>query len=68
MLFPCIGLIIPKKITQERKHFQSIYRLMTSLSYTLSYTDSLGAMLSAHVDKPRVYLGCMKSGEVFSDS
>ncbi|KAH7651561.1 Glycosyl transferase family 31 protein [Dioscorea alata] len=30
--------------------------------------DSLGAMLSAHVDKPRVYLGCMKSGEVFSDS
>ncbi|XP_042505929.1 hydroxyproline O-galactosyltransferase HPGT1-like [Macadamia integrifolia] len=29
--------------------------------------DSLGAMLSTHLDKPRVYIGCMKSGEVFSE-
>lgn len=29
--------------------------------------DALGATLSAHLDKPRVYLGCMKSGEVFSE-
>ncbi|KAK6274707.1 hypothetical protein POUND7_004416 [Theobroma cacao] len=29
--------------------------------------DALGATLSAHMDKPRVYLGCMKSGEVFSE-
>ncbi|MQL94760.1 hypothetical protein Taro_027423 [Colocasia esculenta] len=28
--------------------------------------DALGAMLAAHMDKPRVYIGCMKSGEVFS--
>ncbi|KAJ4809485.1 Hexosyltransferase [Rhynchospora pubera] len=30
--------------------------------------DALGGMLSAHWDKPRVYIGCMKSGEVFSES
>ncbi|GAB4857484.1 Hydroxyproline O-galactosyltransferase HPGT1 [Ancistrocladus abbreviatus] len=29
--------------------------------------DGLGAILAAHLDKPRVYIGCMKSGEVFSD-
>ncbi|GFP92609.1 probable beta-1 3-galactosyltransferase 11 [Phtheirospermum japonicum] len=28
--------------------------------------DSLGAVLASHLDKPRVYIGCMKSGEVFS--
>ncbi|XP_021890973.1 hydroxyproline O-galactosyltransferase HPGT1-like isoform X3 [Carica papaya] len=28
--------------------------------------DGLGAMLSTHFDKPQVYIGCMKSGEVFS--
>ncbi|KAF5442213.1 hypothetical protein F2P56_034898 [Juglans regia] len=30
--------------------------------------DALGAALTAHLDKPRVYIGCMKSGEVFSDA
>ncbi|XP_008791474.2 hydroxyproline O-galactosyltransferase HPGT1-like isoform X1 [Phoenix dactylifera] len=30
--------------------------------------DALGAMLATHLDKPRVYIGCMKSGEVFSQS
>ncbi|KAL9240505.1 hypothetical protein vseg_014715 [Gypsophila vaccaria] len=30
--------------------------------------DSLGSTLAAHVDKPRVYMGCMKSGEVFSEA
>ncbi|KAJ4954413.1 hypothetical protein NE237_011196 [Protea cynaroides] len=29
--------------------------------------DALGLMLSTHLDKPRVYMGCMKSGEVFSE-
>lgn len=29
--------------------------------------DALGATLSSHLDKPRVYIGCMKSGEVFSE-
>ncbi|CAI9094238.1 OLC1v1029938C1 [Oldenlandia corymbosa var. corymbosa] len=28
--------------------------------------DALGSVLANHLDKPRVYLGCMKSGEVFS--
>uniref|UniRef100_A0A1D1XSL5 Hexosyltransferase n=1 Tax=Anthurium amnicola TaxID=1678845 RepID=A0A1D1XSL5_9ARAE len=28
--------------------------------------DALGTMLASHLDKPRVYIGCMKSGEVFS--
>uniref|UniRef100_A0A0E0LUJ2 Hexosyltransferase n=1 Tax=Oryza punctata TaxID=4537 RepID=A0A0E0LUJ2_ORYPU len=30
--------------------------------------DTLSAMLKEHWDKPRVYIGCMKSGEVFSES
>ncbi|KAL9262626.1 Hydroxyproline O-galactosyltransferase HPGT1-like protein [Drosera capensis] len=29
--------------------------------------DALGSALAAHADKPRVYVGCMKSGEVFSE-
>ncbi|MED6203555.1 hypothetical protein PIB30_000642 [Stylosanthes scabra] len=29
--------------------------------------DALGGVLTSHLDKPRVYIGCMKSGEVFSD-
>ncbi|XP_020264970.1 hydroxyproline O-galactosyltransferase HPGT1 [Asparagus officinalis] len=29
--------------------------------------DGLGAMLATYWDKPRVYIGCMKSGEVFSE-
>ncbi|KAK4490779.1 hypothetical protein RD792_001491, partial [Penstemon davidsonii] len=28
--------------------------------------DALGAVLASQLDKPRVYIGCMKSGEVFS--
>ncbi|XP_031379601.1 hydroxyproline O-galactosyltransferase HPGT1-like [Punica granatum] len=31
------------------------------------YIDPLAASLAAHLDKPRVYIGCMKSGEVFSE-
>eukprot|EP00249_Psilotum_nudum_P017028 c26117_g1_i3 orf=537-1307(+) len=30
--------------------------------------DKLGAMLASHWDKPRAYIGCMKSGEVFTES
>lgn len=29
--------------------------------------DALGATLASHLDKPRLYIGCMKSGEVFSE-
>ncbi|CAM6026989.1 unnamed protein product [Sphagnum balticum] len=29
--------------------------------------DKLGTMLASHLKKPRVYVGCMKSGEVVSD-
>ncbi|XP_004511534.1 hydroxyproline O-galactosyltransferase HPGT1-like [Cicer arietinum] len=29
--------------------------------------DSLGVVLTSHLDKPRAYIGCMKSGEVFSE-
>ncbi|XP_059433771.1 hydroxyproline O-galactosyltransferase HPGT1 isoform X3 [Corylus avellana] len=29
--------------------------------------DALGTTLAAHFDKPRLYIGCMKSGEVFSE-
>ncbi|GKU89187.1 hypothetical protein SLEP1_g3357 [Rubroshorea leprosula] len=29
--------------------------------------DTLGATLASHLDKPRIYMGCMKSGEVFSE-
>lgn len=32
-----------------------------------SSADALGAMLASQLDKPRVYIGCMKSGEVFSE-
>ncbi|RWR93217.1 hydroxyproline O-galactosyltransferase HPGT1 [Cinnamomum micranthum f. kanehirae] len=30
--------------------------------------DALGTMLATHLDEPRVYIGCMKSGEVFSEA
>ncbi|XP_054823587.1 hydroxyproline O-galactosyltransferase HPGT1-like isoform X1 [Prosopis cineraria] len=29
--------------------------------------DALGAVLTSHLDKANVYVGCMKSGEVFSE-
>ncbi|GAU29453.1 hypothetical protein TSUD_227180 [Trifolium subterraneum] len=29
--------------------------------------DALGGVLTSHLDKTRVYIGCMKSGEVFSE-
>lgn len=31
------------------------------------HADVLAAVLSANLDKPRIYMGCMKSGEVFSE-
>lgn len=33
----------------------------------ISFTDALGSMLGNHLDKPRMYIGCMKSGQVFSE-
>lgn len=32
-----------------------------------SLLDALGAMLATYWETPRVYIGCMKSGEVFSE-
>uniref|UniRef100_A0A6N2LMC5 Hexosyltransferase n=1 Tax=Salix viminalis TaxID=40686 RepID=A0A6N2LMC5_SALVM len=29
--------------------------------------DALGTALAAHFDKPRAYIGCMKSGQVYSE-
>lgn len=29
--------------------------------------DALGGVLTSHLDKPRVYIGCMKSGQVISE-
>ncbi|GMQ05644.1 hypothetical protein CsSME_00050593 [Camellia sinensis var. sinensis] len=29
--------------------------------------DALGVTLASHLDEPRLYIGCMKSGEVFSE-
>lgn len=29
--------------------------------------DAFGGVITSHLEKPRVYIGCMKSGEVFSD-
>lgn len=37
------------------------------LSFIHFWPDALGATLATHLDKPRVYMGCMKSGEVFSE-
>ena len=39
--------------------------LLTRLS--LGCSDALIRLLLSHADKPRVYIGCMKSGEVFSE-
>ncbi|KAL3609827.1 hypothetical protein D5086_000847 [Populus alba] len=33
----------------------------------INWLDALGATLSTHVDKPGAYIGCLKSGEVFSE-
>ena len=40
---------------------------LTDWMRVVFFSDALGNTLAAHVDKPRVYMGCMKSGEVFSE-
>lgn len=40
--------------------------LLIYLFILFNYTDALGAVLANNLDKPRAYIGCMKSGEVFS--
>ncbi|THG05565.1 hypothetical protein TEA_006198 [Camellia sinensis var. sinensis] len=42
-----------------------VYVNIDSYDYFLFGADALGNSLAAHLDKPRVYVGCMKSGEVF---
>ncbi|RVW43215.1 Hydroxyproline O-galactosyltransferase HPGT1 [Vitis vinifera] len=51
---------------QRTGMLSSMQRSMTMFMLILVYT--LGATLATHLDKPRVYIGCMKSGEVFSES
>ncbi|KAF9617745.1 hypothetical protein IFM89_038507 [Coptis chinensis] len=48
-------------------NFKVYLDFVTDHIQLLHYTDALGSMLAAHLDKPRVYIGCMKSGEVFSE-
>ncbi|KAK6935477.1 protein of unknown function DUF4094 [Dillenia turbinata] len=38
-----------------------------SLDRDINSENALGATLTSHMDKPRAYIGCMKSGEVFSE-
>lgn len=47
--------------------FQSVQELVFTAHIFFSCKDALGTTLAAHLDKPRVYIGCMKSGEVFSE-
>jgi hypothetical protein len=42
--------------------------IVHNMEKILGFADTLSAMLKTHWDKPRVYIGCMKSGEVFSES
>uniref|UniRef100_A0A9I9ELK3 Uncharacterized protein n=1 Tax=Cucumis melo TaxID=3656 RepID=A0A9I9ELK3_CUCME len=35
--------------------------------YYIEKFDALGSTLASYLHKPRVYVGCMKSGEVFSE-
>jgi hypothetical protein len=32
-----------------------------------SSADELGTMLATHAEKPNMYVGCMKSGEIFTE-
>jgi hypothetical protein len=47
---------------------KSLQELYLTWKKILAFADTLSAMLKTHWDKPRVYIGCMKSGEVFSES
>ncbi|KAM1535921.1 hypothetical protein FF1_014816 [Malus domestica] len=49
----------------DRRNGQSSLDLDTTGLYYDS--DVLGATLTTYLDKPHVYIGCMKSGEVFSE-
>jgi len=66
--FYCVLALLPHTLSNKIPE-----NLLTFLDVHVSYhlvfpcTDALGATLAAHLDKPRVYLGCMKSGEVFSE-
>lgn len=50
-----------------QKEFKFLYLFIFYYLHVLSCTDALGATLATHLDKPRLYMGCMKSGEVFSE-
>lgn len=41
--------------------------LSVTLDAPCSSTDELGSMLATHAAKPNVYVGCMKSGEIFTE-
>ncbi|KAL9406548.1 hypothetical protein Peur_003520 [Populus x canadensis] len=50
------------KILVEKGDKHSKKRILAA-----NWLDALGATLSTHLDKPGAYIGCMKSGEVFSE-
>jgi hypothetical protein len=43
------------------------YLFISYYLHVSSCADALGATLATHLDKPCLYIGCMKSGEVFSE-
>ncbi|KAK6947879.1 protein of unknown function DUF4094 [Dillenia turbinata] len=54
------GIVIRFVIGRSANHGDSFDRDINS-------ENALGATLAGHMDKPRAYIGCMKSGEVFSE-
>ncbi|PPS12235.1 hypothetical protein GOBAR_AA08405 [Gossypium barbadense] len=55
---------LDREIDNEHRQTDDII-VLNQVEAPEEYT--LGATLSAHSDKPRVYMGCMKSGQVFSE-
>lgn len=43
------------------------YGLWYEKTFCIFCADALGNTLAGYADKPRVYIGCMKSGKVFSE-
>lgn len=58
---------LPYLIKFQRGCFKFSDGYMSCNLIDSSFADALGATLANHLDKPRLYIGCMKSGEVFSE-
>ncbi|KAL0371886.1 UNVERIFIED_CONTAM: Hydroxyproline O-galactosyltransferase HPGT1 [Sesamum calycinum] len=61
-----LSLFMPWSTGMLSSMLRLMMMFMSILSVLLSETNALGAVLASHLDKPRAYIGCMKSGEVFS--